>query len=517
MNIVMDMNRDKAMLNLARHLKKNGILTNGLFVFNDHNQHTNEFFHISQKDLQSKVNEGLVFDVDIFEQNSQAATLWRWVAAERRIVYVAEKGHFAEKRCVYSHREVIQIVKHVSANVEDEVFKKFKPDLIIMTDVVRLYKFCMVEIAHRRGIPVMYLLPTRLGKRNAFSNTPYENFRFCKMRFYNSNFDPAVKPIVLEYFESVLSGKRQYHDAAQMSGLGPTEKKHSLSQLFQEALSYQTIKMKQKVKMLFTQNFLIKRGKKKSYLFKPVSPVLRFKEIFKVWFRRKLSKLLYSFDKIDMNDNYIFFPMHSEPETALSLNAPHIASQQDLILSIAASLPIQMKLYVKDHPRMHGLRSTAYYSELKKRAPNIKVLDPTLDALSIIPKSKLVIIISGTAGMEALIHGIPVIALGACHFQHLPGVKRLDNLAKLPAVIRSELNSCLDANRIKENVLNYLTATVSESFPIGWYSDLTNGSDYDYNSEEFTAFKKFVSVQIKKVVQDEGWIQPLNTGVEVDS
>jgi hypothetical protein len=236
----------------------------------------------------------------------------------------------------------------------------------------------------------------------------------------------------------------------------------------------------------------------------------------KVWARRQYSLPRYRFDQPVEGEHFILFPLHSEPETAISLNAPWIGNQAELAWNIATSIPIEMKLYVKDHPRMHGLRPTQYYESIRERSPNVRIFHPLRNTLDFVSSARLVIVVSGTTGLEALLNGIPVITLGACNFQYLTGVTRTRNIALLPQTIRDALRNAPDPDAVKRDALLFVHACLDESFPIGWYSDIMNApSDYDYSCQEFRDFCTYVERQIDRVLNDPGWIEALCTGYTI--
>ncbi len=229
--------------------------------------------------------------------------------------------------------------------------------------------------------------------------------------------------------------------------------------------------------------------------------------------RRKLLLPNTKFDAFDASIPYVFFPLHSEPETALTLNGAHLPRQEELIGIIATALPFGVKLYVKDHPRMYGLRANSFYRRIRKKAPNVRVLNPKDDALKYIPCAKAVVIIAGTAGLEACMHGIPVIALGACHFQNLYGVKRLRDFSALPSIFRSVFLGSVNSEKMKDDVKQYLAACIEESVPMNFFSNLRHDVNYNYESEEFIRFSNYLAEKFKLIVKDEKWIVDYTKGL----
>lgn len=515
MNILFDINRNEAMLHLASHLRCVGKLDKALLVFNSHEEkeRLSDFIHDFDIMVRSEFYKPLQTEqkppLRTIEDAIELSSMWQWVRGDRTLFYIADKGKFFLDRTQRSHYELQATVSRVYGNVF-HLFQWFQPDLILLTDIVNLSKYIIAELAFQKKIPTMFLLPVRIGKYEAFSNTPYEHFKFIydrlnKLRKGTTQFEhlDEAERIVFD----ILNRKNQYHDAAQMSGVGPTEKEtinaSYLAKNYREAVS-------KTVRHLAGRN----RGKqtRKAIASAFTKPI----EMSKVWLRRQYSLPRYKFDQPVAGEQFIFFPLHSEPETAISLNASWIGNQAELTWNIATSIPIEMKLYVKDHPRMYGLRPVQYYERMRERSPNVRVLHPLGNTLDFVPSARLVIVVSGTTGLEALLKGIPVMTLGACNFQYLTGVTRTRNLAILPQTIRDALRNAPHPDAIKRDASLFVRACLYESFPIGWYSDIVNApSDYDYSCQEFRDFCVYVERQIDRILNDPGWLEPLRTGYTI--
>jgi hypothetical protein len=502
------------MLHLASHLRRVGKLDKALLVFNSHQEKerlsdfTHDFDIIVRRDLYNPIRTEQGPPLSSIEDAIELSSMWQWVRGDSTLFYIADKGKFFLDKTRRSHYELQATVSRVYGNVFN-LFQWLQPDLVLLTDVVNLSKYIIVELAFQRKIPTMFLLPVRIGKYEAFSNTPYEHFKFIYDRL-NELRKGATQFEHLDEAEGIvfdiLNRKNQYHDAAQMSGAGPTEKEtinaSYLAKNYLEAVSK-------------TVRHLARRRRKQTRKI-IASAFTRPIEMSRVWLRRRYSLPRYKFDQPVEGEQFIFFPLHSEPETAISLNAPWIGNQAELTWNIATSIPIGMKLYVKDHPRMYGLRPVQYYERMRERSPNVRILHPLGNTLDFVPSARLVIVVSGTTGLEALLMGTPVMTLGACNFQYLTGVTRTKNIALLPQTIRDALRNAPHPDAIKRDASLFVRACLDESFPIGWYSDIVNApSDYNYNCQEFRDFCVYVERQIDRVLNDPGWLEPLRTGYTI--
>jgi len=515
MNILFDINRNEAMLHLASYLRRVGKLDRALLVFNsqEEKERLSDFKHDFDITVRSEFYKPLQNEqppcLSTIEDTIELSSMWQWVRGDRPLFYIADKGKFFLDKTRRSHYELQATVIRAYGNIFN-LFQWLHPDLVLLTDVVNLSKYIIVELAFQRKIPTMFLLPVRIGKYEAFANTPYEHFKFIYDRLHELRKETTQSEHLNEaegIVFDILNRKTQYHDAAQMSGVGPTEKEtinaSYLAKNYREAVSKTIRQLASRKRQKQTRKIITSAF---------TGPI----EMSKVWLRRQYSLPRYKFDELAESEQFIFFPLHSEPETAISLNAPWIGSQAELVWNIATSLPIEMKLYVKDHPRMYGLRPVEYYERMRERSPNVRVLHPLGNTLDFVPSARLVIVVSGTTGLEALLHGIPVMTLGACNFQYLTGVTRTRNIALLPQTIRDALRNAPHPDAIKRDALLFMRACMDESFPIGWYSEIVNGpSDYDYSCQEFKDFCVYVDRQIDRVLDDPGWLEPLRTGYTI--
>lgn len=168
--------------------------------------------------------------------------------------------------------------------------------------------------------------------------------------------------------------------------------------------------------------------------------------------------------------NYVFFPLHSEPEVALMVYARPYQNQIEVVRNLAASLPINTQLVVKDHPLAYTRRSFNYYRKLLD-IPNVRLVHPRVQSRLLIQNAQAVVVISGSIGLEAVILGKPVACLGEPPYALLPPtmVRRLTNLN----TIADDLHQLMRSYRLDEQALvHFIAAQVSLSASVKLYSVL---------------------------------------------
>jgi hypothetical protein len=186
----------------------------------------------------------------------------------------------------------------------------------------------------------------------------------------------------------------------------------------------------------------------------------------KYFFRNNYVKLFtsYIFKKNrHLDKDYILYPLHAVPENSTIVNAPYFLDEIYNITLIARSMPIEYKLFVKEHIPMIGDRPIKFYRAISK-IPNVVLISPYDNTHDYISNAKLTISITGTAAFESLFFGKPSIVLGDTDFESCHGVFKLKESYELHTLIRQALNFTIQ----KEEVESFISAIykVSESIDI---------------------------------------------------
>ena len=123
----------------------------------------------------------------------------------------------------------------------------------------------------------------------------------------------------------------------------------------------------------------------------------------------------------------IYFPLHLEPEVALMAVSPEFNNSMEAITWISKSLPADTLLVVKEQPFSFGIRSKHYYDNLR-RIGNVVLADPTVHPWDWIKEAEFTATITGTAGVEAVYFGKPVLSFGKHQYINaLPTVRYANN------------------------------------------------------------------------------------------
>ena len=152
---------------------------------------------------------------------------------------------------------------------------------------------------------------------------------------------------------------------------------------------------------------------------------------------------LYSPLKKDLDlsaERYFLFPLHILNEwsdySLMGLKYPSILK---VIESCAACLPIDCKLYVKEHPSNFGEKKFSFYSAVKK-IRNVRLIAHDEESSSLIRQSEGVITLGSTMGWEAFLLGKTVIVLTDIWYKDFPGVYKSKGYEHLAQLLQDSAN-----------------------------------------------------------------------------
>lgn len=176
---------------------------------------------------------------------------------------------------------------------------------------------------------------------------------------------------------------------------------------------------------------------------------------------------------------FVFFGLHTQPESSIDVLAPFFANQPWVIELIARSTPPTHRVLVKIHKS-----DAARYSgdELNRMLafPGVQLVDPFASAREFIDAADLVISIQGTMGLEAALLGKPVIMLGDSPFRLFPSVSSIEAIWDLPELIRRKLvEGPPDRNQIVDAYVNFLAPYMAASHN-DWTAPINSAQLDDY-------------------------------------
>lgn len=193
--------------------------------------------------------------------------------------------------------------------------------------------------------------------------------------------------------------------------------------------------------------------------------ISNIKYILKNWsdYRQMTRGKVVRLSQLDGKD-FAFFPLHTEPETALQALSPEYFFQLETIIRISRDLPAGYILAVKDTEPALGRRPIGFYDQIRE-LKNVAILDVREKGIDVIRKARLVATISGTAGFEAAVMGKPVVSFGAHNlYNFLPHVFRVGRDGELSEGLARALSPEFDSAEANSNGSRYLAAIKEISF-----------------------------------------------------
>lgn len=193
-------------------------------------------------------------------------------------------------------------------------------------------------------------------------------------------------------------------------------------------------------------------------------------------------------------------PLHAEPEVALAIHGKPYINQIETARTVARSLPVGMHLVVKEHPRCLGYRPVSYYDKLL-RIPNVRLADPNTESKGLIQRARLVTTVWSFVGSEAVLHHTPVIVLGTPLYGILPRsmIRHVTDLNRLHAEI-------VDLVRTSEHdalaVEHFVAACMRGGVPMDLHTrfiEKTGRHVGDDGTTDEEQFERFVGYTVDRV------------------
>ncbi len=410
--------------------------------------------------------------------------LWPYLYIDRVIMNGQLVREYPFNHPTLSYRDMQRCLQ-VNAKAIIEFLEKEKPDAVVISVVGSVASTMLYHLAKKKGIQVINIEFARIGNRIAYSEDD-RTFTWVKKRFdeiqggrVSAELESAKK-----FLAEFRNNPAPYDAEHQQEYYGKKGRFTALKFLHPKRLSKN---IPWHIKTFFGD---IRKRKNKDYI-----------DIF-IWWALwdKLNRTIRSvigfadfYTKPDWGERFAYFPLHTEPEIAMMRYAPYYPNQQELIRAIAHALPIDMLLYVKEHPGMVGYRTRAYYKELLK-IPNVRLISPNVPGNDLSRQAALTTTITSTAGWEALLCKKPVITFGDAYYNDVPGVLRCRGFEELPHLVKQQLNEWENND---QTLLNYISALLEDSVAV----------DFAALWNEAAPFEKIVSdtgmINLSRVLADK--------------
>lgn len=150
--------------------------------------------------------------------------------------------------------------------------------------------------------------------------------------------------------------------------------------------------------------------------------------------------------KPDLKKNYIYVPLHFQPELSTTPIGQDYAFQELMIEQLAwCAKSLNLLIYVKEHPRSSSIfsRNLAFYKSFSNLS-NVFLIENKTDNKLLIENCFATATVSGSASWEAFLMNKPAIIFGTSIFENGPNVYKVNSTSS----IKSALNRILSKPEI---------------------------------------------------------------------
>ncbi|MBL8661398.1 MAG: hypothetical protein JNM29_01175 [Candidatus Odyssella sp.] len=185
--------------------------------------------------------------------------------------------------------------------------------------------------------------------------------------------------------------------------------------------------------------------------------------------------------------DFVFYPLHVEPEFALQNLSPEFFFQLAAIAALARDLPAGTLLAVKEHLAAIGRRPTEFIDQIAS-FKNVVLIRADEHGQSVVRRARAVATITSSAGFEAAVLGKPVVTFGRHNvFGFLPHVRMVRDFADVKRALADALSPAFDAERARRDGRRFLAAMAACSFDLAAFNYLKPDIVEDATVEQATA------------------------------
>jgi len=352
--------------------------------------------------------------------------------------------------------EQIQTILEQECRFFENILDETKPDFFIAEKPILHHANLFYEICLKKGVTPILFTQSRIGYKSVLCKKVQE-------------LDSA------DQFNNVKSQHRSFDELRNY--LKSADVSKQIGNYKNKFASSRTGKLKAAVDyLLFSNNEHSKTyysyfGRSKTrVLLQAISSTFKKKE------RQRFidNKLL---KNITGNEKFVYFPLAMDEERNLLVGAPYYTNQIEVIRMISKSLPIDHKLYVKEHysVAIRDWRTISEYEEIME-IPNVKLFHPSVKNDLLLKNCSLVITIAGTSGFEAAFYEKPAIIFAETNYSVLPSIYKIKSVDELPMAVRNALTIKTNPDDLDK----FLTLLEKDSIDFDLYGFISTMHDFFY-------------------------------------
>ena len=143
---------------------------------------------------------------------------------------------------------------------------------------------------------------------------------------------------------------------------------------------------------------------------------------------------------VDLNQKYIYVPLHNQPEMSTSALGGKFRDQALLVEALARDLPQDWKIFVKENPRQGSYARGPMFFHRLNRITSVEIMPSNANTHALSKNAQFVASVTGTVGWEAIRQGTPAMVFGAAWYGSLEGVVRYEPGLDFMKIARTKIN-----------------------------------------------------------------------------
>lgn len=325
---------------------------------------------------------------------------------DTQAVFLTMVQRYALKEDMPYHERKRRYLQHL--RYWDDMLKRHNINLVLMNHAPHQgYDFILYDLAKHRNIPVVHIERGYLIDMMFMYDDWKTSGEDVQKRYLELQKEGA--PVVLS--ENAEAYFQEYTQSTPEPYFMKTMTKHTQQKSFLRVWAAKAM------------NLLIHR------------PVSFFRSFFsfETW-KRKLeqhrTRTFYfrTSQRCDITKPYVYVPLHAQPEMSTSPLAGAFVDQELMIQLLAASLPEDVLIYIKEHPLQgETCRNLSFYKDIGS-IPSVRLVSKSQDTFELIEHAQAVAAATGTPIFQSIFKGKPAFMFGHRFFQFAPGVHRIRTL-----------------------------------------------------------------------------------------
>lgn len=312
----------------------------------------------------------------------------------------------------FEYRRALRFVE-VAFRVVESLFDEIRPEAVVSDPVACTLSHIQYLVAKGRNVPFLNLTPSRVNHRMAVIRNCYDQQERVDFMFAKFKSEGTPGPL-REQAQTLITTFRQ-------AKLKPPR--------FDEYTRMPALSV-DKARELYALA-MRRHVDSKNHLLAPLHRAVigRLTRIAKA----RLFEPRHFEQPVD-GERFVLFPLHLQPESTTLILAPYCVDQIAVIENVARALPIDHRLYVKEHGVSRGRRPTGYYGRIRS-IRNVRLITPDADSHDLINHSSASCVINSTVGWEAILYEKPVVTLGHVSYNSFDLVRHVRAFEDLPTAL----------------------------------------------------------------------------------